>query len=371
MEGLSEHDDKKPVPEFMHRQLFKLYGEYMAIGGMPEVVNTWLLNADLKKTRKIQRSLIETYKADFGKYATKYQISHVETIYSAVARLGGKKFVFSSVNPDLRSRELKPALELLSKAGVIHTINHSSSSSLPLAAEINPKFFKAILSDIGLIGVWYNNFFGTETHAILPYDQYLHRLPAYLQQTDMESNGKSANRQGEAIDYQTGPIIWGEPGTNGQHAFYQLIHQGTKLIPCDFVGFINPINQLGDHHPKLMANFFAQQEALAFGKKKKVLEVEKISPEQIPFRIFEGNRPSTCFLAEKLTPESLGALIALYEHRVFVQGIIWDIFSFDQWGVELGKQLAGKILKELENRETTSLSHDPSTNNQIRYFLNK
>ena len=224
---------------------------------------------------------------------------------------------------------------------------------------------------MGLIGFWYNNFYGSETQAILPYDQYLHRLPAYLQQTDMESNGKGVDRQGATVKYQTGPIIWGEPGTNGQHAFYQLIHQGTKLIPCDFIGFVNPLNRLGDHHEKLMANFFAQQEALAFGKNEEQLKAEQVNPDQIPFRIFEGNRPSTCFMAEKLTPETLGALISFYEHKVFVQGILWNIYSFDQWGVELGKQLASNILKELPKNTAGELSHDSSTNQQIEYFKNK
>ncbi len=222
---------------------------------------------------------------------------------------------------------------------------------------------------LGLIGVWYNNFFNVHTHAILPYDQYLHRFPAYLQQTDMESNGKGTDRSGKKVSYQTGPIIWGEPGTNGQHAFYQLIHQGTKLIPCDFIGFAKALNENGDHHQKLMANFFAQQEALAFGKEKKILEDENTPVDLIPYKLFEGNRPSTCLLSEKLTPESLGSLIALYEHKVFVQGVIWNIFSFDQWGVELGKQLASKILPELRKENTSPLSHDSSTNNQIAYYL--
>ncbi len=224
---------------------------------------------------------------------------------------------------------------------------------------------------MGLIGIWYNNFYGSDTLAILPYDQYLHRLPAYLQQTDMESNGKGVDRQGVPVNYQTGPIIWGEPGTNGQHAFYQLIHQGTKIIPCDFIGFVNSLNRLGDHHEKLMANFFAQQEALAFGKNEARLIAEQVNSDQIPFRIFEGNRPSTCFLAEKLSPETLGALIAFYEHKVFVQGVLWNIYSFDQWGVELGKQLAGNILKELPKNAPATLSHDSSTNQQIEYFKSK
>ncbi|MBU3914825.1 glucose-6-phosphate isomerase [bacterium] len=222
---------------------------------------------------------------------------------------------------------------------------------------------------MGLIGIWYNNFFEAQTQAILPYDQYLHRFPAYLQQCDMESNGKSIDRNGKKVDYQTGPVIWGEPGTNGQHAFYQLIHQGTKLIPCDFIGFAKSLNPIGDHHQILMANFFAQQEALAFGKSRSDLEKENTPSELIPYKLFEGNRPSTCIMAKELTPEVLGSLIALYEHKIFVQGIIWDIFSFDQWGVELGKQLASKILPELKSKEKTQFFHDTSTNRLIKYYL--
>ncbi len=222
---------------------------------------------------------------------------------------------------------------------------------------------------MGMIGIWYNNFFGTETSAILPYDQYLHRLPAYLQQTDMESSGKGVDRDGNPVNYQTGSIIWGEPGTNSQHAFFQLLHQGTKLIPCDFIGFAESLHGIPDHHLKLMANFFAQQEALAFGKSEDVLKSENTPAGLIPHKVFTGNRPSTCLLSKKLTPESLGSLIALYEHKVYVQGIIWNIFTFDQWGVELGKQLAAKILLELERGNLDDLTHDSSTNNQIRYFL--
>lgn len=223
---------------------------------------------------------------------------------------------------------------------------------------------------LALIGFWYNNFFGSDSLAILPYDQYMHRFPAYLQQADMESNGKSVNKSGHIIKYQTGPIIWGEPGTNGQHAFYQLIHQGTKMIPCDFIGFAKSLNPLGDHHDKLMSNFFAQQEALAFGKNRKILAKENVPEDLLPYKEFQGNRPTTCIMAEKLTPATLGSLIALYEHKIFVQGILWDVYSFDQWGVELGKQLAGKILPELKNKnQSSSLRHDPSTNQQIKYYL--
>ena len=222
---------------------------------------------------------------------------------------------------------------------------------------------------MGLISVWYNNFFGAQTQAILPYSQYLHQFPAYLQQCDMESNGKSTDRAGNPISYQSAPVIWGASGTNGQHAFYQLLHQGTKLVPCDFIGFINPLNDIGDHHHKLMANFFAQQKALAFGKKDGDLEKEKIPQRLIPYKRFEGNKPSTCIMANKLTPESLGSLIAMYEHKIFVQGVIWNIFSFDQWGVELGKQLAGDILQEISDKKINRQSHDESTRHQIKYYL--
>ncbi len=219
---------------------------------------------------------------------------------------------------------------------------------------------------LGLLGIWYNNFFHTETYAVLPYSEYLSEFVRYLQQADMESNGKCVNRQGEAISYQTGPILWGEPGTNGQHAFYQLIHQGTKLVPCDFIGFCESHNPIGDHHTKLMANFFAQTEALAFGKTIHELHEENEAPSLMPFKKFEGNRPTTSILINKLTPFSLGQLIALYEHKIFVQGIIWDIFSFDQWGVQLGKKLANKIIPELDSE--AELSHDSSTNALISQF---
>lgn len=218
---------------------------------------------------------------------------------------------------------------------------------------------------MGLLGVWYNNFFGAESHAVLPYDQYLHRFPAYLQQLDMESNGKRVTRGGKLVTYQTGPILWGEPGTNGQHAFYQLIHQGTKLVPCDFIGFSisqNPLSsEDGEMHDMLMANYFAQTEALAFGKTEQQVRGEGTKDALVSHRVFEGNRPSNSLLLERLTPRSLGALIALYEHKVFVQGIIWDVNSFDQWGVELGKVLAKKIVPELSG-DKPKLAHDSSTN---------
>ncbi|MBC8076861.1 MAG: glucose-6-phosphate isomerase [Chloroflexales bacterium] len=221
---------------------------------------------------------------------------------------------------------------------------------------------------LALIGLWYNNFFGAETVAILPYDQYLARLSAYLQQLDMESNGKSVTLNGARVDYQTGPVIWGQPGTNGQHAFYQLIHQGTKLIPCDFIGFAHSLNPLGRHHDLLMANFFAQTEALAFGKTKEEVAADGVSPELVPHRTFEGNRPTNTILAERLTPALLGKLVALYEHKVFVQGAIWNINSFDQWGVELGKVLATRIVGELEGGDEPALKHDSSTNALIRRY---
>ncbi|WP_379058160.1 glucose-6-phosphate isomerase [Pectobacterium brasiliense] len=228
---------------------------------------------------------------------------------------------------------------------------------------------------LALIGIWYNNFFGAETEAILPYDQYMHRFAAYFQQGNMESNGKSADRNGNPVDYQTGPIIWGEPGTNGQHAFYQLIHQGTKLVPCDFIAPAVSHNPLSDHHSKLLSNFFAQTEALAFGKNREVVEAEFAaagkSPKEVehvaPFKVFEGNRPTNSILLREITPYSLGALIALYEHKIFTQGAILNIFTFDQWGVELGKQLANRILPELENDSTID-SHDSSTNGLINRF---
>jgi glucose-6-phosphate isomerase len=221
---------------------------------------------------------------------------------------------------------------------------------------------------LGLLGIWYNNFFGAETVAILPYDHYLGRLSSYLQQLDMESDGKHVDLEGKQVDYQTGPIIWGQPGTNGQHAFYQLIHQGTKLIPCDFIGFYQALNPLGRHHDLLMANFFAQTEALAFGKTAEEVAADGVPAFQVPHRTFEGNRPTNTILAERLTPETLGKLIALYEHKVFVQGTIWNINSFDQWGVELGKVLANRIIPELENASEPELKHDSSTNTLIRRY---
>ena len=228
---------------------------------------------------------------------------------------------------------------------------------------------------LALIGIWYNNFFGAETEAILPYDQYMHRFAAYFQQGNMESNGKYVDRNGNVVDYQTGPIIWGEPGTNGQHAFYQLIHQGTKMVPCDFIAPAITHNPLSDHHQKLLSNFFAQTEALAFGRSREVVEQEYRDQGKdpatldyvVPFKVFEGNRPTNSILLREITPFSLGALIALYEHKIFTQGVILNIFTFDQWGVELGKQLANRILPELKDDKEIS-SHDSSTNGLINRY---
>ncbi|MDI6774293.1 MAG: glucose-6-phosphate isomerase [Verrucomicrobiota bacterium] len=263
-----------------------------------------------------------------------------------------------------------------------------SAIGLPLMIAIGPENFARLLDGahamdrhfaeapleanmpviLGLLGVWHNNFFGAATHAILPYDQRLRRFPAHLQQLDMESNGKSVDRQGRRVDYQTGPVIWGEPGTNGQHAFYQLIHQGTRLIPADFIGFLKSQNPIGDHHDKLMANFFAQTEALAFGKTSEQVRAEGAPESLVPHKTFEGNRPTNTILAEQLDPFTLGALVALYEHKVFVQGAIWNICSFDQWGVELGKALADKILGELQADAEPPLARDNSTTALIRRY---
>jgi len=221
---------------------------------------------------------------------------------------------------------------------------------------------------MGLLALWYNNFFGAQTVAVLPYEQYLKRFPAYLQQLTMESNGKHVTLDGVEVTYQTGPIYWGEPGTNGQHSFYQLIHQGTRLIPSDFIAFHQSLNPLGRHHDMLLANVFAQTEALAFGKTAEQVKQEGTPDWLVPHRVFEGNRPSNTILAERLTPETLGKLVALYEHSVFTQGVIWNIDSFDQWGVELGKVLAQRIVPELENKAEPKLSHDSSTNNLIRRY---
>jgi glucose-6-phosphate isomerase len=263
-----------------------------------------------------------------------------------------------------------------------------SAVGLSVMLAIGPEQFRAFLSGfhamdehfrtaplernlpviMAMLGVWYNNFLGAESYAVLPYDQYLARFSAYLQQLDMESNGKFVDRQGERVRWQTGPILWGQPGTNGQHAFYQLIHQGTKLIPCDFIGFCRSLNPLGRQHDMLMANFFAQTEALAFGKTREEVVAEGVAAGLVPHKVFEGNRPTNTILARELTPAILGALIALYEHKVFTQGVLWDINSFDQWGVELGKVLAKRIEPELEAPAGSSLAHDHSTNALIDFY---
>jgi glucose-6-phosphate isomerase len=223
---------------------------------------------------------------------------------------------------------------------------------------------------MGLLAVWYNNFFGAQTTAVLPYEQYLKRFPAYLQQLTMESNGKHVTLDGTHVTYDTGPIHWGEPGTNGQHSFYQLIHQGTRLIPCDFIGFQNTLNPLGDQHDMLIANVFAQGEALAFGKTADEVKAEGSADWLVPHRVFEGNRPSNTILLERLTPAALGKLVALYEHSVFTQGTIWQVDSFDQWGVELGKVLAQRIIPELIKKAEPKLGHDSSTNALISRYRN-
>ncbi len=266
--------------------------------------------------------------------------------------------------------------------------SYDSAIGLSLMIAIGPEHFREMLAGfhamdehfrttpfgrnlpvlLGLLGIWYNNFFGAETVAILPYDHYLGRLSAYLQQLDMESDGKHVDLEGNTVDYQTGPIVWGTPGTNGQHAYYQLIHQGTKLIPCDFIGFCQTLNPLGRHHDLLMANFFAQTEALAFGKTAAEVKADGVPDFQVLHRTFEGNHPTNTLLLNRLTPESLGRLIALYEHKIFVQGTIWQINSFDQWGVELGKVLANRITPELESKEEPRLGHDSSTNTLIRRY---
>ena len=264
--------------------------------------------------------------------------------------------------------------------------SYDSAIGLSLMIAIGPRQFREMLAGfhamdehfrtapfernlpvlLGLLGIWYNNFFVAETVAVLPYDYYLGRLTSYLQQLDMESDGKHVDLDGRQVDYQTGPIIWGQPGTNGQHAFYQLIHQGTKLIPCDFIGFYESLNPLGPHHDLLMANLFAQTEALAMGKTAEEVAADGLPAFQVPHRTFEGNRPTNTILAQRLTPETLGKLIALYEHKVFVQGTIWHINSFDQWGVELGKVLANRIVPELSS--DSELKHDSSTNTLIRRY---
>ncbi len=264
----------------------------------------------------------------------------------------------------------------------------SSAIGLSTMVAIGPDNFYALLSGLhqmdqhfrtapfernlpvlmGLLGVWYSDFFGAQTVAVLPYEQYLKRFPAYLQQLTMESNGKHVTLAGKRVAHQTSPVYWGEPGTNGQHSFYQLIHQGTRLIPCDFIAFSKPLHRLGRHHDLLVSNVFAQTEALAFGKTPKQVEAEGTPEWLVPHRVFEGNRPSNTIFVERLTPETLGKLVALYEHSTFTQGAIWNIDSFDQWGVELGKVLAQRIIPELESKDEPKLAHDSSTNNLITYY---
>ena len=278
--------------------------------------------------------------------------------------VGGRYSLWSAIGLSIALTIGYKNFELLLKGG------HSADNHFQ-----HTPFEKNIPVLMALIGIWYTNFFGSQTEAILPYDQYMHRFAAYFQQGNMESNGKSIDRNGEPVEYATGPVIWGEPGTNGQHAFYQLIHQGTPLIPCDFIAPAQSHNPIGDHHQKLLSNFFAQTEALMNGKTdeeaEKELEKQALTPEQIarllPFKVFAGNKPTNSFLLKKITPFTLGQLIALYEHKIFTQGIIWNIYSFDQWGVELGKQLANKILPELENKEKVS-NHDSSTNGLINAY---
>lgn len=263
-----------------------------------------------------------------------------------------------------------------------------SAIGLPIMLAVGPEHFDAMLDGfhamdrhfrespfeknmpvlLGMLGIWYSNFMGAETHAILPYDQYLHRFAAHLQQVDMESNGKSVTRDGKHVSWNTGPVVWGEPGTNGQHAFFQLLHQGTRLIPADFIGFCRSHNPLGDHHDKLMANFFAQTEALAFGKTASEVAAEGTPDELVAHKTFAGNRPTNTILAEELTPYTLGALMALYEHKIFVQGTVWNVYSFDQWGVQLGKVLAGRILDEIRSESGLPTVHDSSTSGLIKRF---
>ena len=280
--------------------------------------------------------------------------------------VGGRYSLWSAIGLSIALRVgFENFEELLEGAHAMdrHFVESAAEDNLPLT--------------LAMLGIWYNNFFNAQTHALLPYDQYLNRFAAYFQQGDMESNGKTVDADGRRVDYETGPIIWGEPGTNGQHAFYQLIHQGTKLIPADFIGFVDSLNPVGDHHVKLMANFFAQTEALAFGLAGEEVEAQLrkagLPEDRIamlkPHKTFEGNKPTNSLLIDRLTPRSLGSLIALYEHKIFVQGVVWNINSFDQWGVELGKVLAGVILPELESGEAGE--HDASTRGLISHFLAK
>lgn len=307
---------------------------------------------------------------------------------AAIAR----HFVAVSTNEELVSKfGIDPAnmFEFWDWVGGRYSMDSAIGLSTMLA--IGPEHFKAMLGGyhemdqhfaeapfdrnlpvlMALLGIWYNNFFDAQTIAVLPYEQYLKRFPAYLQQLTMESNGKRVTMEGREVNYQTGAVYFGEPGTNGQHSFYQMIHQGTKLIPCEFIAFAKPLNPIGRHHDLLMANVFAQAEALAFGKTREELERENTPDWLVPHRTFEGNRPSTTMLMEKLTPAALGSLLALYEHCVFVQGVLWDVDSFDQWGVELGKVMATRIIGELESTSQPELAHDSSTNTLICWYLDR
>jgi glucose-6-phosphate isomerase len=270
--------------------------------------------------------------------------------------VGGRYSLWSAIGLSIALTIGYPAFEEMLQGA------HSSDKHFK-----NTPFERNIPVIMALLGIWYRNFFGSQTEAILPYDQYMHRFSAYFQQGNMESNGKSVDRNGIPVTYSTGPVVWGEPGTNGQHAFYQLIHQGTVLIPCDFIAPVFSHNPLSDHHAKLLSNFFAQTEALMNGRTPDELLAVHVKPELVPFKFFSGNRPTNSFLIKLITPFSLGQLIALYEHKIFVQGIIWNIYSFDQWGVELGKELAGKILPELKSSGETK-SHDASTNGLINWY---
>ncbi len=307
----------------------------------------------------------ETLRRAFHQRESGWRVRHRHRQHVRILGLGWRPLLPVvgdwSVHHSLRG--LRQFVELLSGAHAMdkHFSTTPAEKNLPVL--------------LALIGIWYNNFFGAETEAILPYDQYMHRFAAYFQQGNMESNGKYVDRNGHAVDYQTGPIIWGEPGTNGQHAFYQLIHQGTKMVPCDFIAPAITHNPLSDHHQKLLSNFFAQTEALAFGKSREVVEQEYRDQGKdpatlehvVPFKVFEGNRPTNSILLREITPFSLGALIALYEHKIFTQGAILNIFTFDQWGVELGKQLANRILPELKDGSEVR-SHDSSTNGLINRY---
>lgn len=342
-----------------------------------ETAREWLLNVVIPPEHGIKKSEGETW--------VPKRIGHEDKIKDAVS----KHFVALSTNlTEVKKFGIAPENMFPFWDFVGGRYSLTSAIGLSVMIAVGPENFEEMLKGfhsvdehfksaelsenlpviMGLVSIWNNNFLNFSTQAILPYDQYLHRLPAYFQQLVMESNGKSVNEDGEKLDYQTSPIIWGEPGTNGQHSFHQLLHQGTKIVPADFIGFKESLNPIGDHHEKLMANFFAQTEALAFGKTAEELKTEGVNPELIPHKVMPGNRPTNSIMIDKLTPYTLGQLVALYEHSVFVQGVIWGIDSFDQWGVELGKVLAKKILGEIEAGDIKDLKHDSSTNQLISRF---